>query len=532
MTEEAGDARRPDAFAPFAVPAFAVLWSATVLSNIGTWMMATGSAWLMATLSPSPLLVAAVQAASTAPIFLFALLAGALADLFDKRRVLLICQSLAAVSASVFAVLVAAALVDALVLLAFTFLMATAAAFVAPAWQAIVPRLVERPVLPQAVALNSMGINVARAVGPAIAGALIIALGVAAPFFANAMSFVFIITALAWWRPPASKPSLLARENISHAILGGLRYAANSPELRATLARAGGFFLFASAFMSLLPLAARDKLAGNASTYGLLMAAVGAGAVLGALGLPMLRRASPELRVIIGTALASAGSAGLALAGGIGLALAAAGVFGSGWILVLSTLNTSAQSALPDWVRARGLALFTMVFSGAMAIGSLVWGGIAEMTGIANALLAAGGGGIAVAVALGRLKLADGTSDLTPAAHWPEPAIAIAVEGERGPALVTIEYRVEPANVAAMFAALSQLQMARRRSGATFWSAFEDVSEPGRILEVFIEAGWVAHLRHHERMSAADAALQKAVIALHCGAESPRVSHWLAPIKG
>lgn len=523
------DGRTGSAFAPFRVPAFSVLWTATVLSNIGTWMMATGSAWLMTTLSPSPLLVAAVQAASTAPIFLFALLAGALSDLFDKRRLLLVCQSLAALAALGFAVIVASGLVDAVALLVFTFLMASAAAFVAPAWQAIVPRLVERPLLPQAIALNSMGINVARAIGPAIAGALIINIGVAAPFFTDAASFAFIIAALLWWRSDTTRSSSLARETVPYAMAGGLRFAANSPELKAVLVRAAGFFLFASAFMSLLPIAASEKLDGDASTYGMMMAAVGGGAVAGALGLPLFRRSSPAKRLISGTLFAAAGAILLGLAPGKIAAICSSAIFGAGWIIVLSTLNTGAQAALPDWVRARGLALFAMVFSGAMAMGSLVWGAVAEFAGLTPTLIAAGTGGILASLVLSPWKLADGSLDLAPAGHWPEPHTEIPVDGDRGPALVTIEYRAAPGEAGALFTALSRLEGARRRAGATFWCLAEDVSEPGRILEVFVETSWIAHLRHHERVSAADAAIQQQVRELHVGPDAPLVTHWLAP---
>ncbi len=523
------DSGTGSAFAPFRVPAFSILWTATVLSNIGTWMLATGSAWLMTTLSPSPLLVAAVQAASTAPIFLFALVAGALSDLFDKRRLLLICQSLAALAAVGFAVMVASGLVDAIALLVFTFLMASAAAFVAPAWQAIVPRLVDRSLLSQAIALNSMGINVARAVGPAIAGALIVSVGVAAPFFANAASFVFIIAALLWWRADTTKSSTLARETVPYAIAGGLRFAANSPELKAVLVKAAGFFLFASAFMSLLPLAASEKLGGDATTYGVMMAAVGGGAVAGALGLPLFRRSSPAKRLISGTLLAAGGAILLGLAPGKILAICASTIFGAGWIIVLSTLNTSTQGALPDWVRARGLALFAMTFSGAMAIGSLVWGAVAEFVGLTPTLIVASTGGILASLMPSRSKLADGPLDLAPAGHWPEPHAETPVDGDRGPALVTIEYRAAPDELEALFAAISRLEGSRRRAGATFWCLVEDVGEPGRILEVFVETSWIAHLRHHERVSAADAAIQQQVRELHVGPEAPLVTHWLTP---
>jgi MFS family permease len=522
----------PSAFAPFGISAFAVLWSATVMSNIGTWMMMTGSAWLMTSLAPSPIMVSAVQAASSAPIFLFALFAGALSDLFDRRRLLLVCQILTACSAVGFAALVALDLVSAALLLVFTFVMATGAAFVAPSWQAIVPQLVPRAMLGQAIALNSMGINVARAIGPALAGLLIVTLGMAAPFIADAASFLFIIAALLWWRTAPRVATVSSREHIPAAIVGGLRYAANSAEMKAAMGRAAGFFVFGSAPMSLLPIIARTRLGGDASAYGLLMAAVGVGAVAGASVLPRFKGTSPSRRVVAGTVLTSVGGVALALAESLALGMAASALFGLGWIMVLATLNTAAQLALPDWVRARGLALFTMVFSGAMMVGSLAWGATAQSFGTPFALFVAAAGGLLTAALLARLKLADGSLDLTPSAHWPEPAVTSAADDEHGPVMVSVEYRIKPAERLAMMTALGALKAARRRGGATYWAAFEDVAVPGRILEMFIEQSWRAHLRHHGRVSQADRALQELVIAFHTGAEPPRVTHWLTPDTG
>ncbi len=526
------DAPVPSAFAPLKQRAFLVLWTATILSNVGTWMMSTASAWLMSSLSPSPIMIAAVQAASAAPVFLFALLAGALSDLFDKRRLLLVCQTIAAVGAAAFATLVALDLVTAPLLLGFTFFMATSAAFVAPAWQAIVPRLVARPLLPQAIALNSMGINVARAIGPALAGLLIVTVGIAAPFVFDTLSFLFIIAALLWWQVPPTPPVHVAREHVASAMIGGLRYAANSAEVTAVLVRAAGFFLFASAPMSMLPLVARDGLKGDASAFGLLMAAIGAGAVAGALLLPRFKDGAPARKLLVGTLLTSAAGVGLAFASSLTLALPAAALFGLGWIAVLATLNAGVQLSLPDWVRARGIALFTMVFSGAMMVGSIVWGAIAQATDLRLALFGAATAALAMPLLLARFQLGEGSSDLAPSAHWPEPVVADDVEDDRGPVMVTIDYRIDPAHIDAMMAALHRLEPARRRGGAIQWSVYQDVAVPERIVELFVEQSWAAHLRHHDRVSGADRALQDAVVALHCGLEPPRVTHWLAPVAG
>ena len=281
----------PSAWAPFAHRSFAVLWVATVLSNIGTWMHDVGAGWLMTELSPSPVMVSAVQAATTLPIFLFALLAGAVADIVDRRKLLIGVNLFLAANAATLATLVSLDLVTPLILILFTFALGTGAAFVAPAWQAVVPGLVPREDLPAAIALNSMGINVSRAIGPALAGFLIVGIGLWSPFALNSVSFIGIIAALLWWRPPVATQRTLPAEEVGSAIINGLRYARHSAPLRATLIRALAFFVFASAFWAMLPLVVRVVLSGGPTLYGLLLTSVGIGAVTGALILPRHPRA-------------------------------------------------------------------------------------------------------------------------------------------------------------------------------------------------------------------------------------------------
>ncbi|MEO0679163.1 MAG: MFS transporter, partial [Pseudomonadota bacterium] len=273
---------------PFRHRVFAVLWVATVASNIGTWMHDVGAGWLMTELAPSPTMVAAVPAATTLPIFLFALLAGAVADIVDRRRLLIGINLGLGCAALAMTAVVHLGLMTPWLLLIFTFVFGTGAAFMAPAWQAIVPKLIPRQDLPAAIALNSMGINISRAIGPALAGVLIVSAGLAAPFLANALSVLGIIAALWWWRGAPAPDAALPAERIGGAVASGLRYAVNSPALRATLVRAAAFFVFASAFWAMLPLVARDVLGGGPTLYGVLLAAVGAGAVGGAFLLPRI----------------------------------------------------------------------------------------------------------------------------------------------------------------------------------------------------------------------------------------------------
>lgn len=521
----------PSAWAPFRHAPFAVLWTAAVVSNVGTWMHDVAAGWLMTSLAPTPLMVALVQAATTLPIFLFALPAGTLADLVDRRRLLVIVMSILAAAATLLGFLALLGWVTPWLLIAFTLVFGSGAAFVAPAWQSIVPLLVPRAQLQPAVALNSMGINVSRAIGPALAGLIIATLGIAWPFFANAVSFLAVIAALLWWPPPPRQASPLPAERFWSGLRLGLRHARASDPLRATLVRAAAFFLFASAYWALLPLIARQELAGGPALYGMLLGAVGLGAVGGALLLPGLRRRfGAESVVAAGTGGTALVLIVFALVKHPEAAVAASLLAGISWIAVLSSLNVSAQLSLPDWVRARGLSVFITVFFGSMSLGSLLWGQLAGLVGIPAALLAAAGGALAAAALTWPYKLQqDAGPAHTPSAHWPEPVMALPHTPDKGPVMVTIEYRIAPRNRAAFIAELDRLRGARRRNGAIAWNLFEDAAQPGRFVESFLEDSWHAHLHHHARVTKADHVLQEELRTLHEGPGEPQVTHLVSP---
>ena len=525
----ATDKSQPSAWAPLGQTSFAVLWLATVVSNIGTWMHDVGAGWLMTVLSPSPIVVAAVQAATTLPFFLFALLAGAIADIVDRRRLLMFVNVYMAVVAGALALLVNLDLVTPLLLLTFTFLLGSGAAFMAPAWQAIVPSLVPRPQLSAGIALNSMGINVSRAIGPALAGFLIVALGLAAPFALNALSFIGIIAALAWWRPTAERESRLPPERIGSAIVVGLRYALNSSPLRATLIRAGAFFLFASALWAMLPLIARDALKGGPTLYGLLLASVGAGAVVGALVMPAIKsKLGPNATVAAGTIGTAIVLSSFALVRDPIAAVAAAAVAGMCWIGVLSSLQVSAQTALPNWVRARGLSIFLTVFFGSMAVGSLLWGQIATVSSIEVSLLAAALGAVALVPLTWRAKLSQGEGmDLTPSMHWPAPIASEESSHQPSPAMVQVTYRIAEPDQSKFITLMDELASARRRNGGYGWSLMQDAEEPEAFVETWFEPSWVDHLRHHERVTSTDQKTQAEILALHRAPARPIVRHFI-----
>ena len=531
----ATDTPAPSPWSPFSYGPFALLWTATLISNTGTWMHDVGAGWLMTTLSPSPAIVALVQAATTLPIFLFALLAGAIADRVDKRAFLIAINLVLTAVVAALAGLTALGLMTPALLLAFTFAIGTGAAFMAPAWQAIVPSLVPRTALQPAIALNSMGINISRAIGPALAGFLITAVGLAAPFLVNAASHLVIIAALVAWKPPPAPARTLPPEPIAGAMLTGLRHASRNAALKATLVRSFGFFLFASAYWALLPLVARGLPNGGAEIYGLLLAAIGGGAVTGALALPALKRRIGANRLAaLGTGATAAAMAMLGLAADAPLALAAAILGGLGWITVLTTLNVSAQTALPNWVRARGLAIALTVFFGCMAAGATIWGQLAALTSVTTALLVAATGALIAIPATWRAKLGQAEGwDLTPSLAWAAPVVAADFDDDpdRGPVLVTIAYEIDPADEPAFLAALRALSGERYRDGAQDWGAYQDAADPRRWVEWFFLASWAEHLRQHARVTHHDQAVHAAAHAFHRGAAAPEVRHYLAPAK-
>jgi MFS family permease len=508
---------------------FTVVWTATVVANIGTWMYSAASGWLMTGLNPDPLMVSMVQVATTLPMFLFALPAGALADIVDKRRFLILAEGATTAASAIFAGLVWLDLVTPGNLLLFTFLIGAGGALTAPAWQSIVPQLVPKQDLHPAVAANSVGINISRAVGPALGGVITAGLGIAAPFWLNAFSNLGIIGALLWWRSPQKGTRHLPVERFSSAIRMGFRHTRSNPHLRATLIRGVAFFLFASAYWALLPLVARNQIAGGPDLYGFLLGAIGAGAVVGAFALPWLKaKLGPDRLVAAGTLGTAISVVLFGLARDSTTALSASIIAGASWIAVLSSLNVSAQLALPEWVRGRGLAMFVTAFFGAITLGSAIWGQIAGMAGLPAAHFLAAAGALAAIPLTWRWKLQTGAGvDLTPSMHWPTPVVTHEVEQDRGPVLVTVDYRIDPQERKSFLAALEKLGHERRRDGAYAWGVFEDAAVEGRMVETFLVESWLEHLRQHERVTNADRVLQDAVLRFHTKG-TPKVTHLIA----
>jgi MFS family permease len=521
--------RASSPWSPFRHATFAVLWTSAVVANIGGWMYSAAAGWLMTSLDPDPFIVSMVQVATTLPMFLFALPAGALADIVDKRKFLIVAEIAVTIVSAVFAAIVWFGLATPGNLLLFTFLLGVGAAVTAPAWQSIVPQLVPKQDLYPAVAANSVGINISRAVGPALGGAMTARLGIAAPFWFNVISNLGIIGALLWWHPPQKGTPHLPVERFGSAIRAGFRHARSNPHLRTTLIRGAAFFLFASAYWALLPLVARNQIAGGPDVYGLLLGAIGAGAVCGAFALPWLKaKIGPDWLVAGGSIGTAVAMALFALSRDAGTALSASIVAGASWIAVLSSLNVSAQVALPEWVRGRGLAMFVTTFFGAISLGSAIWGQIAGMVGLPAAHFIAAVGALVAIPVTWRWKLQTGAAiDLSPSMHWPEPIVAHEVEQDQGPVLVTVEYRIDPRDREPFLAALDKLGRERRRDGAYAWGVFEDAAVEGRMLETFLVESWLEHLRQHERVTNADRMVQAAVHRFHTDG-TPTVTHLIA----
>jgi MFS family permease len=521
-------ARSDSAWSPLAHPMFRVLWIASLVSNIGTWMQNVGGVWLMSSLSPSPFLVALMQTATSLPVFLVGLPAGALADIVDRRRLLLFTQGLMLVAAGLLSAITIAGAIDARVLLALTFVLGVGTALNTPTWQVVMPELVPRRDLPAAVALNGVTVNVGRAVGPALGGAVVAAAGPGAVFLVNALSFIGILIVVYRW-PARTVESVLPAERLVGATRAGLRYIRHAPELQAVLIRAGVFIVAGSALWALLPVLARQELGMEAAGFGLLLGCIGLGAIAGATLLPRLRgKYSLDRALVVATIVFAVVMGGTAWLTNL-VALAALMVAGGiAWIALMASLNTAAQNTAPAWVRARALGVYLLVFQGGLALGSVLWGAVAARAGTRTALVIAATALVGGLPAARRWPLSSVDHlDLRPSLHWPEPRVEIEAGTDESPVLVTIQYRVNPEKGKDFVVALHALGRVRRRDGAIRWGVFRDATDPTHYVETFLLESWLEHLRQHQRGTIADRAIEETARAFHVGAAPPQATHFL-----
>jgi MFS family permease len=518
----------PSAWAPLKVAAFRSLWLALLASNIGTWMQTVGAQWLLVEQSGTDTLVAVVQTASTLPIVLLALPSGALADTFDRRRLLIAVQLFLTATGVVLTTLTLTGHMPATLLLTLTFVLGAGQALTGPAWQSLIPELVPRPQLASASALGAISMNLARAVGPAVAGLLIARSGAGVVFGLNTVTFALFALVLWRWRPTSALAPGMP-ERFTAAVRSGSRYVRHSPVVRRILLRAALFLVPGSALWALVPLVASRRLGLDSGGYGLLLAAIGAGAVAGALLLPRMRArwSLNRLLLIAGVVFALV----LTVLGvstspvAVVLALLPAGV---AWVMVLSSVNAAMQLFLPNWVRARGLAVYQMVFAGSQAAGALAWGVVSDLWGLVPAHLAAAALMLAGVVTLRWWPMRDTSGlDRNPAVFWPEPHLEVDPDDHEGPVLVMVSYPVGPEREAAFTVAMQAVRRSRLRTGAVQWGLFHDGERAGRIVEAYMVPSWDEHLRQHAgRLTGADEAVEQRARDLADG--PPEVSHLLS----
>jgi MFS family permease len=525
MDDRMNESQPVSALSPLRHPVFRAVWAATVISNFGALIQSVGAAWMMTSIARSAEMVTLVQASVALPIVLFSLIAGAIADNLDRRKMMLGAQIFMLVVSVALTVCTWAGLITPWLLLAFTFLVGCGLAFNAPAWQASVRDMVPGVELPAAVALNSMGFNIARSAGPALGGAIVAAAGAHVAFAVNAVACTALIAVLARWQP-LPRSQLLPRETLGIAVAAGIRYVSMSPAISKVLIRGAVFGVGASAIMALLPLVAKVLIAGGPLEYGLLLGAFGVGAVAGAMASAWLRRALSTEAIV---RLASLGIAVSAAIVGFSTQLlttmAVLLVAGAGWVLALATFNVAVQLSAPRWVVARALSLYqTSVFAG-MAAGSWLWGVVAAAEGIRTASLGASAILLSCAV-LGRwLTLTQTeTLDLEPLPVWQEPPdTAVPVDGRTGPVVVTIEYVIHEEDIFAFLAAMAERRRVRRRDGALRWRLLRDLADPHLWIERYETPTWLDYIRHNSRRTRDDAAIPERLRALHRGAGPPQV---------
>ena len=531
LTAAAGQQPQVSAWAPLRHRVYRMLWLAQFVSNIGTFMQGVGAVWVLLELRQSAAVVALVQTAVVLPVLLLGVPAGALADLIDRRRLLLATQGLMLAAAGALAVLTWTGGVTSAALLGLTFALGVGTALNGPAWQAVQPELVPAAEFPQAVTLGGASMNLGRAIGPAVAGVIIAATGPGLVFLLNALSFLAVIGALAAWRPkPEDRPG--PPEQFAAAVRAGLRYAWHSHLIHYVLLRSGAFNLASAGLLALLPVYAKSQLGLGSGGLGLLYAAFGAGAAGSALLLPRIRaRIGVDGVVAAGTAAAAVTLLALAFTRSPALAALITFVAGAGWLLCLSVFNLAAQQVLPDWVRARGLALNLTVSAGATAVGSAAWGAVASVLGVSRAFA---WGSLAVALTLlagVRWRFSSiATFDLSPS-PLAAPDMPLAVPADSGPVFVTVTYQVRAGAEDDFQQAAQPVGWSRRRTGAVRWSVLQHAEFPGQFVEMFVVPSWDEYLRQQSRRTVADAALDDRLRAYLQQGTEPDVAHFLTPPK-
>jgi MFS family permease len=513
------------AWAPLKVRVFRMLWATWLAANISMWMNDVAAAWMMTSLTSSPIWVALVQSASTLPVFLLGLPSGALADILDRRRYFINTQFWLAGTATVLCISVLMDVITPPLLLALTFANGIGLAMRWPVFAALVPELVPRHQLPAALALNAISMNASRIIGPLVAGALIASAGTAYVFVLNAvLSLVSGFVIMRWRREHA--PSPLGRERLLSAMRVGMQFVGQSARLRALYLRVGLFFLHSTAVLALLPLLAKGLDGGGAGTFTLLLACMGAGAIMVAVVLPRLRQWLPGSQlVLMGALFQSVATLAMAFAPNMYIAVPAMLLAGMSWVCTANTLSVSVQMVLPDWVRARGMSMYQMAVMGSSALGAALWGQIATVSSLTVSLtIAALTGSVSMLIALRRMKDQRLEEDLTPSREFKMPTTDSPPQS--GQVVVTFEYLIDPSRATAFVKLMQDSRRSRLRQGALSWDLLHDLAEPGRYIEQIVDESWTEHLRRFDRVTAADVALRDRKLAFHVAPTPPVVTRY------
>ena len=515
---------RGSMLAPFKHNTFKLLWMATLVSNLGGLVQSVGAGWMMTTLSDSHNMVALVQASTTLPIMLFSLAAGALADNFDRRIVMLIAQIGLMLVSVTLAVMAYLGMLTPWLLLSFTFLIGCGTALFNPSWQASMGDIVPREDLAGAVTLNSMGFNMMRSVGPAVGGTIVALLGAAAAFTVNAFSYIPLIYALFRWKP--NRPdSNLPRESFFSAMLAGLRSVSLSPNLTTVLFRGFLFGFGAVVILALLPSIAREYVGGGALVYGTLLGCFGVGAIGGGfLNARVRERFSNEVIVRAACVGFAISCVALGFSRDVWLSHAMLLPAGACWVLALSLFNVSIQLSTPRWVVGRALSLYQTATFGGMAAGSWAWGYVADLSEPQWAMLLAGGVLLACGLVGLRLPLPEFSSrDLNPLNAFNEPIIKLELRPRSGPIMIMIDYQIADEDIPQFLSLMAERRRIRIRDGARQWAILRDLEKPELWVESYHVPTWVDYVRHNMRRTKADAANIDGLRALHRGEQPPMV---------
>ena len=521
---------RPTAWAPLANPTFRMLWLVWLAANVTMWMNDVAAAWVMTTLTTSATTIALVQTASSLPVFLLGLPSGALADILDRRRYFIATQFWVATNAAILFAVTASGSLNATLLLLLVFGNGIGLAMRWPVFAAVIPELVPRNQLPAALALNGVAMNLSRVVGPLVAGVVISTFGSEYVFALNFLLATGAGFALLRWKRAEKPPSVLPGERFLGAMRLGWQYVRESKRTKDAIVRTAAFFLNSTALLALLPLEAKRLGTGGATTYTILLASLGLGAIIAALNLERLRsRWNRDQLAVYFSVVQAISTVAVAMSPTVWTASPAMFVAGVAWITVANSVTVAAQLSLPDWVRARGMSIYQMAIMGSSALGAVIWGRIAEWSSVPTSLLCAAAAMIVgLFVTRGRPLEGPEKVDYTPTHPFPEPVPSREMQPDDGPVMVTLEYQIDPARGTEFQSIMAESRGARLRNGALSWGLFEDVQNPGRYVEYFACDTWADYLRQFDRFTAMDQQLQAMRYAFHLGTEPPRISRFIA----